>query len=85
MVAFMDRNEDGLLADRVQLYGMESFALSHLTVLEGDLSKLGDPDGNYVAAVYSDDDYGNPEMDSHWDFHLDLEDHTLDSWQPQKV
>ena len=66
MVAFMDRNEDGLLADRVQLYGMESFALSHLTVLEGDLSKLGDPDGNYVAAVYSDDDYGKPEMDSHW-------------------
>ncbi len=66
MVAFMDRNEDGLLADRVQLYGMESFALSHLTVLEGDLSKLGDPDGNYVAAVYSDDDYGNPDMDSHW-------------------
>ena len=66
MVAFKDRTEDGLLADRVQLYGMEPFALSHLTVLEGDLSKLNDPDGNYIAAVYSDDDYGNPEMDSHW-------------------
>ena len=66
MVASKDRNEDGLLADRVQLYGMEPFALSHLTVLEGGLSKLNDPDGNYIAAVYSDDDYGNPAMDSHW-------------------
>ena len=66
MIAFMDRTEDGLLADRVQLYGMERFALDHLTVLEGDLSKLNDPDGNYIAAVYSEDDYGNPEMDSHW-------------------
>ena len=66
MVAFKDRTEDGLLADRVQLYGMEPFALDHLTVLEGALSKLNDPDGSYIAAVYSDDDYGNPEMDSHW-------------------
>ena len=66
MVAFKDRNEDGLLADRVQLYGMEPFALEHLTVLEGDLSKLDDPDGNCIAAVYSEDDYGNAEIDSHW-------------------
>ena len=66
MVAFKDRTEDGLLADRVQLYGMESFALDHLTVLEGDLSKLNDPDGNYIAAVYSTDDYGKAEMSSHW-------------------
>ncbi len=66
MLAFMDRNENGLLADRVQLYGMEPFALDHLTVLEGDLSRLNDPDKNCIAAVYSEDDYGNPEMDSHW-------------------
>ena len=66
MVAFKDRTEDGLLADRVQLYGMEPFTLDYLTVLEGDISKLNDPDGNYVAAVYSTDDYGNPEMSSHW-------------------
>lgn len=66
MVAFKDRTEDGLLADRVQLYGMDPFPLGYLTVLEGDLSKLNDPDGNYVAAVYSTDDYGNPDMDSHW-------------------
>ena len=66
MVTYQDRNAEGLLADRVQLYGMEPFALSHLTVLEGDLSKLNDPDGNYIAAVYSDDDYDEPVMDSHW-------------------
>ena len=66
MVAFKDRTEDGLLADRVQLYGMEPFALSHLTVLEGDLAKLNDPNGNFVAAVYSTDDYGKAEMNSHW-------------------
>lgn len=65
----VDRTEhtaDGLLADGAQLYGMEPYILSKLTVLEGDLSKLNDPDGHYIAAVYSDDDYGNPEPDSHW-------------------
>lgn len=66
MVAFMDRTADGLLADGVQLYGMEAFALDHLTVLEGDLSKLNESEGNYIAAVYSTDDYGDPMMDSHW-------------------
>ena len=66
MVAFKERTEDGLLADKVQLYGMEPFALDHLTVLEGDLTKLEDPNGNYIAAVYSEDDYGNAVMDSHW-------------------
>ena len=66
MVAFKDRTEDGLLADQVQLYGMEPFALDYLTVLDGDLSKLNDPGGSYIAAVYSADDYGNALMDSHW-------------------
>lgn len=65
-VAFMERTEDDLLADSVQLYGMENFILEHLNVLEGDISKLEEPGGNYVAAVYSDDDYGKPVMDSHW-------------------
>ena len=66
MEAFKDRNEDGLLVDRVQLYGMDPFALDYLTVLEGDLTKLNDPDHNYIAAVYGTDDYDNPDMDSHW-------------------
>ena len=65
-IRYMDRTPEGLLEDRVQLYGMDPFALDHLTVLDGDLSKLGDPDGKYIAAVYGDDDYGNPDMDSHW-------------------
>lgn len=66
MVAAADKNDTGLLADRAQLYGMEGYALDKLTVLEGDLSKLHEPGGRYVAAVYSDDDYGNPRMNSHW-------------------
>ena len=66
MIAFMEKNEDGLLSDTAQIYGMEDFALGYLQVLEGDLSKLEDTDGNYIAAVYSDDDYGNIEPDSHW-------------------
>ena len=65
-IRYMDRTPEGLLEDRVQLYGMDPFALDHLTVLDGDLSKLSDPDGKYIAAVYSDDDYGNPNMDSYW-------------------
>ena len=65
MVSDMERTEDGLLADVAQLYGMGDFALDHLTVLEGDLNKLREDGGRYVAAVYSDD-YGNPELDSHW-------------------
>lgn len=54
-----------LRADHVQLYGMEDFVLDKLNLLEGDLSKLKDG-GNYVAAVYSADDYGNIHEDSHW-------------------
>ena len=66
LVSYTERNEDGLLADTAQLYGMDPFALDYLTVLEGDLSKLYEPGGNYVAAVYSDDDYGQARLDSHW-------------------
>lgn len=65
-VTFMEKNEEGLLADQVQLYGMEHYAIDKLRVLEGDLTKLHEPMGRYVAAVYSDDDYGNAQMDSHW-------------------
>ena len=57
--------EGDLYADSVQLYGMEDFVLDKLNVLEGDLSKLKEG-GNYVAAVYVADDYGNIHEDSHW-------------------
>lgn len=35
-------------------------------MLQGDLSKLYEQGGRYVAAVYGVDDYGNARMDSHW-------------------
>ena len=66
LVSTTERSADGLLADSAQLYGMEAFPLDQLEVLEGDLSKLYQPGGNYIAAVYADDDYGRPVMDSHW-------------------
>ncbi len=66
LIRLTERNEEGLLADRIQLSGMSDFALDHLTVLDGDLSKLYEDGGQYVAAVYADDDYGSAELDSHW-------------------
>ncbi len=60
------RNDAGYLADHVQLSGMEPFALDQLRVLEGDLSKLKEPSGNWIAAVYEEDDYGDPMIDSNW-------------------
>lgn len=65
-VADAEKNEMGLLADSIELYGMEPFVLNKLWVLDGDLSKLYEPGGRYVAAVYLDDDYKNVRMDSHW-------------------
>ena len=66
LVQWAEKHEGGLLADNAQLYGMDPFVLDKLTVLQGDLSRLREPEGNYIAAVYHEDDYGNPEMDSHW-------------------
>ena len=66
LIRLTERNEEGLLADRIQLSGMSDFALDHLTVLEGDLSGLYEPGSRKIAAVYADDDYGSAELDSHW-------------------
>jgi putative ABC transport system permease protein len=66
LVNLQEKGPDGLLPDHAQLYGMDTFALGKLKLLEGDLTKLQEPDGHYLAAVYSDDDYGKPIMDSHW-------------------
>ncbi len=66
LIRLTDRNEEGLLAADTQLSGMSAFALDHLTVLEGDLSSLYEPGSRTIAAVYSEDDYGNADMDSHW-------------------
>ena len=66
LIRLTGRNEAGLLADGIQLSGMSSFALDHLTVLEGDLSALYEPGSRTVAAVYAADEYGNADMNSHW-------------------
>ena len=65
-VAWMEKTKDGHIIDDAQLYGMETFALDQLKVMEGDLSKLYEPNSRYIAAVYSEDDYGNLQPDSHW-------------------
>ena len=59
MVQFRDRNEDGLLAGDTQLYGMEPFALQHLTAIDGDLNKLYEDGAHNIAAVCMQDEYGN--------------------------
>lgn len=66
VISFMEKNENGLLANPAQLYGMEQYEIDKLHVLDGDLSKLHQPGGRYVAAVYGEDDYGNADMNSHW-------------------
>ena len=57
---------NGLVGRETHLLGFDDFALSKLTVLDGDLTKLNDSDKHYIAAVYRADDYGNPMMDTHW-------------------
>ncbi len=61
-----DRLPNGKIATHVQLYGMEDFILGKLTTLEGDIEKLKDPSGRYIAAVYMNDDYENPYYNSNW-------------------
>ena len=58
MTAGAERLPDGRLVGGAQLYGMEAFPLSKLTVMEGDLAPLSDPAQNAVAAVYWMEDSG---------------------------
>ena len=66
IISQMERTENNMLLERAQLYGMEPFILDHLKVIEGDISELYNPGSRGIAAVYMEDDYGNPHMDSHW-------------------
>lgn len=66
LIRLTDTNAAGELAVYARLYGMSSFALNHLTVISGDLSALYQPGSRAIAAVYSEDDYGGADMDSHW-------------------
>ena len=65
-LSHLPHTKDGRVMDYVQTYGMEPFALDALTVIEGNLSGLYEPESRSVAAVYFSDDYGKPHMDSHW-------------------
>ena len=66
LVETEERSPEGLFSLQTQLYGMDEYALSKLRLHEGDLSKLNDPEGRYVAAVYHEDDYGNRVTNSNW-------------------
>lgn len=66
MVEQAQRNDQGLLSMDVQLYGMEKPILEKITVLEGDIAKVMEPGSNYIAAVYTTDDYGKPYWGSNW-------------------
>lgn len=66
MLKYEARTQDGLIYDRAQLYGMEDFLLSQLTVYEGNIDSLREPGSKNIAAVYSEDDYGALIPDSHW-------------------
>lgn len=50
---------------RAELFGMDDFLIEQLNCVEGDVSKLYE-DGNYIVGIYTSDDYGNAEKDSHW-------------------
>lgn len=61
------RAADGRITSSfVDVYGMEPYALDHLTVIDGSLDALYDPNQNTIAAVYMTDDYDNPQDDSNW-------------------
>lgn len=60
----LEADEKGMIDTQTYLYGMEEFPRALLTTLEGDIEKLADSSGNYIAAVVREDDYGNPYEDS---------------------
>lgn len=59
-----EADEQGFLPNDAKVYGMEELPLSRLHVLEGDLSKLTENPGGYIAAVVDTDDYENAVEDS---------------------
>lgn len=61
-----ETRNDGKVLGGTQIYGMEEYALSHINLVEGDLSPLNDPTKKAIAVVYSTDDYGNVKPNSHW-------------------
>lgn len=66
MVKTANRNEDGLFSMNAHLYGMEAYPLSQLSVIEGDLTDVYDPDKHAIAAVCGVDDYGEVVDSTQW-------------------
>ncbi len=60
------RDEYGLICDRTQISGMDPFILEQLTVFEGDISTLMQPDSHNIAAVYWTDDYDSIRPETNW-------------------
>lgn len=52
--------KDGKLSEPIRIEGLDPALLEKLTVLEGDLAPLSDPEKKAIAIVVSVDDYGNP-------------------------
>ncbi|MBR2407725.1 MAG: ABC transporter permease [Lachnospiraceae bacterium] len=51
LLEYAPRSNDGRLEWQAQVLGMEAGALKYVETIEGDMTKLNDPDGNYIAAV----------------------------------
>ncbi len=55
------KTEDGLYLYHIDLFGVDDIVLDNATTLEGDLGKLEETDGNYIAAVVHTNDYDIPQ------------------------
>lgn len=66
MLTKQNEVNEGAWLHRVQLYGMESFALEQMYLVEGDLTKLQEEGSNAIAAVYLTDDYGELQEETNW-------------------
>lgn len=60
-LALSERNEDGLFVEGVDMLGMEPAALALVSVWEGDLAPLSDPEQNAIAVVYEKEEALRPD------------------------
>ncbi len=58
IIASQEHTDEDTIVGFAQLYGLEDFILSEITVLDGDITPLSDPGQNAIAAVYSADEHG---------------------------
>ena len=48
----------------INIYGLDDYPLEKMTLVEGDLSRIEDPDVKGIIQIVDEDDYGNPETGS---------------------